>query len=81
MQEIGTPKIGLYITNSHITKKTTCDDCKLEDRFQKKGHFSITYMRNHRLKRPLITRATCIALHSNQVLYRQICVQRSPSGP
>ncbi len=38
MREIGTPKICSNIMNLH---KKTNDHCKLEDRFQKKGHFSI----------------------------------------
>jgi hypothetical protein len=38
MREIGTPKI-----DSHITNKKTKDYCKLEDWFQKKGHFWIAY--------------------------------------
>jgi hypothetical protein len=40
MREIGTPKIG-----SHINKMTK-DYHKLEDMFQKKGHFSIAFMQN-----------------------------------
>jgi len=28
--------------------KKTKDDCKLEDRFQKKGHFRIAYTQNRR---------------------------------
>jgi hypothetical protein len=32
---MGTPKIGSHIMNLHIKK--TKDDCKLEDRFQKKA--------------------------------------------
>jgi len=48
MQEIGTQKIGSNITNSHIK---TNDDCKLEDRFQKKAISGLhMYMQNRRLK-------------------------------
>jgi len=36
MREIGTPKIGSHIMNSHV-KRPSKDDCKLEDRFQKKA--------------------------------------------
>jgi len=40
--------------------KKTKDDCKLEDRFQKKGHFWIAYMYSKsQIKRPHITRAAC----------------------
>jgi len=46
MREIGTPKIGLHITNSNIKK--TKDYCKSEDRLQKRGHFWIAYTQNCR---------------------------------
>ncbi len=38
MREIGTPKIGSHIMNSH---KKTKNNCKLEDRFQKKAIFQL----------------------------------------
>jgi len=40
MREIGTPKIYRLAYNEFAYKKTK-DYCKLEDWFQKKGHFSI----------------------------------------
>ncbi len=52
MREIGDSK-NMLAYNEFEYKKTK-DYCKLEDTFQKKGHFSIAYTR---IKRPHITRA------------------------
>jgi hypothetical protein len=43
------------ITYNELTNKKTDDHCKLEDRFQKKAHFSISYLQI----RPHIARAAC----------------------
>ncbi len=46
MREIGTPKN--WLAYNKFAYKNTKDDRKLEDRFQKKGHFWIAYTRNRR---------------------------------
>ncbi len=43
MQEIGAPKIGSNIMNSHIKRPRITIN-----RYQKKGHFSIAYTQNRR---------------------------------
>jgi hypothetical protein len=47
--------------NKFAYKKTT-DECKVEDRFQKNGQFSVTYMvyAKSQIKRPHITRGAFI---------------------
>jgi len=47
IREIGTRKIHSLAYNEFAYKKTR-DYCKLEDRFQKKVHFSIAYTQNRR---------------------------------
>jgi hypothetical protein len=36
------------LENNEFAYKKNKDDCKLEDRFQKKGHFQIAYTKNCR---------------------------------
>jgi len=57
MREIGTAKICSNRYNEFAYKKAN-DHCKLEDRFKKKGYFSIAYMyANLQIKTPHIKRA------------------------